>query len=185
MKNIYLIIGPSGVGKTTAVKELEKLYGFKAVKPFTDAPENCQNSGEQTFISTAEFEALHNVCFYSAAKEHRCAVTTEMIDASDVFVTGIYGAEYLRKHYRGNKGIITICLTQFPGVLRERMLSRGDPEEAIEQKLSEDALDFEGVEDIADAIIFAGELDKTVRAVKTCIDNRETRASFEKKILLA
>lgn len=38
MKNIYLIVGPSGSGKSSVARELEKRYGFGEIQSYTERP---------------------------------------------------------------------------------------------------------------------------------------------------
>ena len=35
LNNLYLIVGPSGVGKSTIANELTKRYGYFQVNPYT------------------------------------------------------------------------------------------------------------------------------------------------------
>ena len=38
MKNIYLLVGPSGSGKSSVARELEKRYGFGEIQSYTERP---------------------------------------------------------------------------------------------------------------------------------------------------
>ena len=71
MKNIYLIAGPSGVGKTTVAQELCKQYGYKEVVSYTDRAPRYPGETGHVFLLPEEFNRLPKLCAYTEFAGHR------------------------------------------------------------------------------------------------------------------
>ena len=80
MRNIYLFVGPSGVGKTTIVEKLSRDYGFSVVSSYTDRPMRYDGETGHVFLTKEEFDALPELCAYTEFNGHRYGVTSDMVD---------------------------------------------------------------------------------------------------------
>lgn len=148
LKNIYLIVGPSGSGKTTIASVLEKAFGLKAVESYTTRPPRYEGERGHIFVSDEEFDALGPMCAYTEYNGYRYGVTADIIDTHDIYVIDPYGVKYLVEHYEGNKLIVPIRIYAPWKVRLERMKQRGDSEEEIYKRESQDDISFgEGSDD--------------------------------------
>ena len=139
VKNIYLVSGPSGVGKSTTCAKLEELYGYKQMYSYTDRAPRFENEPGHVFLSEKEFDKLEHLVAYTEYNGHRYGATSEMVDDCDLYVIDPPGVEELREKYSGTKGIVTIGLTASVDELRRRMKLRGDKDDAINARLAHDA----------------------------------------------
>jgi guanylate kinase len=142
MKNIYLIVGPSGVGKTTVANELARLYGYKVVQSYTTRPPRYENEPGHIFVNEEEFNALGELCAYTEYNGCKYGVPQTMVDECDLYIIDPPGVEYLREHYHGGKKIVVIGLYAEVDKLRHRMKKRGDSNEEIEARLKNDRVVF-------------------------------------------
>ena len=148
LKNIYLIVGPSGSGKTSIANELQTTYGYKAVESYTTRPPRYDGERGHIFISDEEFDALGPMCAYTEYNGYRYGVTSDIIDAHDIYVIDPYGVKHLAEHYEGKKLLIPIRIYAPWKVRLERMRQRGDSEEEIYKRESQDNYSFgEGSDD--------------------------------------
>lgn len=138
MKNIYLIIGASGSGKTTVTELLAHDHGLKTVWSYTTRPPRYDGEEGHIFVSEEEFDRLGEMCAYTEYNGYRYGVTSEIIDQNDIYVIDPPGVSYLKQHYKGHKGLVTIFLDISEEIRRKRMEARGDDPEAIERRLEMD-----------------------------------------------
>lgn len=153
MKNkILCIIGRSGSGKTTIAEKLEK-RGFTAVQSYTTRKPRFEGERGHTFVTDEEFDKLENILAYNEYNGARYCTTMEQIDNSDVYVVDIPGLKMLREKYHGLKRIVAAGLMVSEGVARDRMLSRGDSNEKVKSRISEDNTAFADLGNCCDFII--------------------------------
>ena len=138
MKNIYLIIGASGSGKTTVTELLARDHGLKTVWSYTTRPPRYEGEEGHIFVSDEEFDQLGEMCAYTEYNGYRYGVTSEIIDQNDIYVIDPPGVSYLKQHYKGHKGLVTVFLDISEEIRRKRMETRGDDPEAIERRLEMD-----------------------------------------------
>ena len=178
MKNIYLIVGPSGVGKTTLAENLEKRYGYKALKSYTDRAPRNEDDNSHTFVSKEKFERLLNgnqLCEYVEFAGHHYAADRKQIDESDLSVVEPSGVREIKNHYNGDKGIFVIGLHQTPAELRRRMLERGDSKEEVALRVKEDKVVFDDLQDISDLYLLAEGEEQLTETVNSFIREHENR----------
>lgn len=159
MKNVYLIIGPSGVGKTTAAEGLEERYGYKAIKSYTTRPPRYEGEASHIFVDPFQFSEL-DVIAYNIKNGYEYGITASLLDTHDIFVVEPSGVKDVKRRYCGTKGIKVIALTLDNESLKARMKSRGDLAQGISDRMSEEA--EEDFESIADVVISTDKLPEQV-----------------------
>lgn len=138
MKNIYLIVGASGSGKTTVTELLAHDHGLKTVWSYTTRPPRFKGEEGHIFVSEEEFDQLGEMCAYTEYNGYRYGVTSEIIDKSDIYVIDPPGVSFMKAHYKGSKGIVVVFLDISEEIRRKRMEARGDDPKAIERRLEMD-----------------------------------------------
>lgn len=172
MNNLYLIVGPSGVGKTSVVEKLCKDYGYSPIESYTDRPPRYEGEKGHVFVTTTELNALEPFAYTKHDGFGYC-VTKELIDKADLFVVDISGVLFLKEHYRGPKGIFVIGLTQDPFVLRRRMKKRGDSESTIAQRLASDTTAFADLYKHSDTFVQVSHIGATAEYINEFIQFHE------------
>lgn len=175
MRNIYLIVGRSGVGKTTVVQELSKRYGYKEVQSYTTRPPRYEGETGHIFITSEEFDRLENVCAYTEFMGNRYGVTSDIIDENDLYVIDPCGVEYMSINYKGNKGIVVIGITEDVQTLYDRMIARGDTHDHAIERLYHDNEAFKNLPHISDVIFRNRIIEDTVQNIHSFIENEEKK----------
>lgn len=147
MNNIYLIVGRSGVGKTTVVNLLRDRYGYMSVESYTDRPMRMENETGHEFLSAEEFNEIGEMVAYTEFDGHRYGATADMIEENDLYVIDPAGVDYFREHYHGEKGYRVIYLYNHPIVVASRIQKRSASEEEAARRLQQDSLIFARMEE--------------------------------------
>ena len=174
MKNLYCIVGPSGVGKTTIVEELYRRFGYKAVASYTTRPPRCEGEEGHVFVNDVQFDALTDKVAFTEFAGYRYCVTRAQLADCDLYVIDPAGVKELLRHDVG-KPVRVIGITVSPTLLRERMRARGDSEENIEKRLDHDKEAFKEMADIADVVFQNICLDRTICDICTYIEKEENK----------
>lgn len=125
MKNIYLIVGRSGSGKTTITEALESKYSLKSIQSYTTRPKRNENETGHIFVSDAEFDALTNMVAYTEFNKFRYCATTKQVETHDLYVIDPNGVKYFFDHYKGNKNAKVIYIDVSVLTCFDRMEKRG------------------------------------------------------------
>jgi len=150
---IFLIVAPSGAGKTTIVKELEKRQGLKSISSYTTRKQRYPNEYGHIFVTEEEFDKLENICAYTEIQGKRYGATSEQVDANELYVIDIAGVDYFRKHYKGNKDVKVIYIKTSKVNCFLRMSKRGDTIEQALNRINIDEETFANAESKADYIV--------------------------------
>ena len=150
MKNIYLIIAPSGAGKTAITNILEENYGLKSIQSYTTRPPRYEGETGHTFITNEEFDKLTDILAYTEFCGNRYCATAEQVNENDLYVIDPKGVEYLKSHYSGTKTVKVIFINSEVSARYERMVARAKSggashEEAVDsalKRISNDAHEF-------------------------------------------
>lgn len=149
-KIIFLIIAPSGAGKTTIESILKRKYGLKSIQSYTTRQPRYEGEPGHIFVSEEEFDRLENKIAYTEFCNFRYCAIAKQVEECDLYVIDPQGVEYFRQHYKGDKQIRTIYINTKLSTRYERMLQRekdnGTPhipavEKALE-RISNDTIEF-------------------------------------------
>ena len=142
---MIILCGASASGKTVTALELQRKYGLKkAITTTTREKRVGETDGvEYFFISKDEFQkrlkenrfvesSLYNGNYYGCGIDQVADDKVVVLDPN-----GLHSFKKLQ-----NKNVITFLLIADEKTRRERMVSRGDKEENIEQRIINDVVDF-------------------------------------------
>ena len=126
MKNIFLIVGCSGSGKTTITEQLEQKYGLKSIQSYTTRAKRSENETGHIFVSDNEFDKLTNLVGYTAFAGNRYCATAEQVETHDLYVIDPKGVDYFMKSYNGSKTAKVIYIDSDIITRYKRMRSRAE-----------------------------------------------------------
>ena len=152
-KNIYLLVGESGNGKTAVAEELEKRYGLTSIRSYTTRPKRSPDEAGHVFVSNEEFDKLDDLVAYTEFDKFRYGTTADQIEQNSLYIIDPAGVTYFKEHYLGNKHPYVIYLDT---PMKERILrmhSRGDTDTQIVQRVINDIDAFDNVLEFSDASI--------------------------------
>ena len=142
---MIILVGASASGKTVTALELQKKYGLKkAVTTTTREKRVGETDGvEYFFITKEEFQkklaenkfvesSLYNGNYYGCGIDQVADDKVVVLDPN-----GLHSFKKLK-----NKNIVTFLLIADESTRRERMVSRGDKKENIDQRITNDVVDF-------------------------------------------
>jgi guanylate kinase len=168
-------VGESGSGKTTIVEELQKQYNLKTIQSYTTREKRSQNETGHIFVTDEEFDKLKDICGFTNFNGSRYCATSEQVDSADLYVIDVWGVDYFKEHYKGNKIPRVVYISTTPQMRESRMLKRGDKKQQVLQRLEHDKIAFQGVEKLADLIVVNDNLDKSIKTIWKYINNNEVK----------
>lgn len=126
MNSIYLIVAPSGAGKTTIVDFLESNYGLKSINSYTTRRPRFDGETGHIFVSDEEFDKLTDMVAYTMFDNNRYCATVEQVEENDLYVIDPKGVEFFKQHYNGNKQVKVIYIESDITTRYERMRQRAE-----------------------------------------------------------
>lgn len=157
MKNIYLLVGESGSGKTTIQKMLELSHDLIPLKSYTTRPPRDKNEDNHTFAIAEDLKKLQNIVAYTEFCGNEYCATAEQVETTDTYVIDPAGIDFMKKAYRGEKGIKIIYITSPIHTRIERMQQRGESFSNIMERIVNDAIEFRRIDQKADYIAHNGD----------------------------
>lgn len=187
---IYLLIGKSGVGKSTILKRLKEDGIVKPIVTCTTRP--CRfgeiDGLDYHFMTDEEFyEARRNNKFlewtsYKVANGETWyygSLLEDFEDTSDrAIIVNPAGLKPIKREckLRGIK-TKTILLTCDPNILQSRLIKRRDNPYELKRRTQADAIDFQNIEDLVDITIHTDtDINTTIEQVIKII-NKEKKIS--------
>lgn len=174
---IFLIVAPSGAGKTTLITELEKQFGLKSIQSYTTRLPRYENEVGHTFVSKDFFNTIRqNLVAYTLYNGFEYGVTSQQIDDSDLYVVDPKGVEFFKNNYIGDKQYKIIYLDSDIATRIKRMEDRFSKDNNIDilnyiemlpkirenfdvimTRIKNDIIDFSGMKQKSDICILNNE----------------------------
>lgn len=165
LKNLYLICGKSGSGKTYVADKLRNERGYSILKSYTTRKPRHESDDDHIYVSVSDYYATKETGEIAAATyfNHNfyCA-TRDQLSSSDLYVIDKDGIESLKELDGFNRNIVVIYIDTSEDVRMKNMRLRGDSSSKIGERLSHDEAAFKGIEDLADFIVDGDDMNKWV-----------------------
>ena len=138
LKNIYILIGASGSGKTKISEILTNEFHLKPLVSYTTRAPRFTKEDNHIFITVDEFHRITNKAaetFY--AGNYYCA-TKSQVEHSDIYTLDVDGLKSFKKLYNGSKGYKIIYVDVSNELRIDRMVHRGDSLQEIKKRVEAD-----------------------------------------------
>lgn len=139
---IYLLVGPSGAGKTTVANLLKEEYNWRVLDSYTTRRPRFDGETGHTFCTKDEFDALPDKVASVEFDGNWYCATAEQVENSDVYVIDPEGVNSFLDRYNGGKIPVIIFLQVSNEIAFKRMQERGDSADAITQRINHDTAKF-------------------------------------------
>lgn len=176
MKNIYLIMGASGSGKTTIAKKLKELYGYTSVSSYTTRQPRSDGEEGHIFITKSEFDKLTDIVAYTEYDGNFYASTAEQINNNDLYIIDPDGVHNFNNSYHGAKNAVVIYIKTSLTTRMKRLEDR-DGFDAALKRIETDIIAFRNAELLADKVVYNDDLsvEEAVRLVGQYIQDCESQ----------
>ena len=109
LKNLYVVMGRSGCGKTTIAEAFREYDGCTQAESYTDRPKRYEGEVGHRFVTKEEFDALEGKLLATNFSDYRYTMTKKLIDEADLIVLDPSGVKELKETY-SEREIIVIGL---------------------------------------------------------------------------
>lgn len=173
MKNIYVLTGMSGVGKTSVINEILKTDSFCYPKMYTTRPMRKQITDGKIHIDEDSYRKLPHKVVEFIYNQHKYAITDSEVQKANIFDLAPSGFRSLKENYNGSKRIIIIYVWIDKYERIKRMKERGESEESIYSRLQYEKIEYQNVEKDADYTIKNDDFGKCVNKILSIIASNE------------
>lgn len=135
---LFLFVGKSASGKTTAANHLEVKKGYKQVQSYTTRPPRFENEIGHIFVTEEDFNNLGELAAYTEYNGNKYGVTAKIIDESNIYVIDIPGIKTLLQNYHSDRKIIVFYFDASIRTRIDRMIDRHDSDMAIVSRIYND-----------------------------------------------
>ena len=138
---LYLFVGKSASGKTTAADLLERRYGYKQVYSYCTRKPRYEGEIGHVFISEDEFKQLGELAAYTFYHQCHYGTTFKQLDECSIYVIDPAGVKSLLKKLSDRDSERAICIFYFDSAVStriDRMIDRGDSDMQIIARLRND-----------------------------------------------
>lgn len=153
MKNIYVLTGMSGVGKTSVINEILKGGSFCYPKMYTTRPIRERMNDGKIHIDEDSYEKLPHKVVEFVYNHYKYAITDNEVRKANIFDLAPSGFRSLKENYIGDKKIIIIYVWIDECERIKRMKERGENEENIYARLQYEKIEYRNIYEETDYII--------------------------------
>lgn len=176
---MIIIIGKTASGKDTILNELIK-HGYHKMIIYTTRPMRVGEIQDKTyhFISENKFLDMVNKGLFLEYKSYKTVDGTwyygsliddyENSDDKTIIILNPYGYKELLKITNISHKAIYIYANNL--TIKERLAKRGDKKEEADRRLKQDNIDFKGIENMVDKIIYNNSNDNIGNIVNKILD---------------
>ena len=178
---IYVLLGKTASGKDTIASKLAK-KGLKRVVTYTTRPpRKGEKEGENYhFITNDEFERLTSSGFFAEWRSYDTidgvwyygsSVDSYDTDEDRIIILNPDGFRQIKK-ILNTENIKSIYVYSNIETIKNRLKKRGDKKEEAERRIEHDLIDFKGLENEVDKIVYNNEddnLDDVVQKILSYI----------------
>lgn len=176
-KNLYILVGPSGAGKTTVFDILVENFGFVPVRSYTTRQPRFYGENSYRFVTEEQFFAAGEMVTGMVYHGNRYGATAGVIDDGDLYIVEPSGVYNLLSKYH-NRKVVVIGITCSLKTLEARLYARGDKPDNIKARLEGDCTQFGMMTDFCDVVFRnEGPLCDLVESVTNYIDMWERRTT--------
>lgn len=176
LKNFYLIVGPSGSGKSSIIHQLQEKYNFIPLLSYTTRKPRYDGENGYIFVTPEEFSELGIDVAYTKFDDNEYGTTQNRVDNSDLYIVDPNGVKYFQETYSNtSRKVIVIGIQAMEIVRARRMLARGDTPQTVARRLQNDFISFAHIHNICNKVIYneGDNIDNAVQAVYDYIMERE------------
>lgn len=192
MKQLILIVGRTGSGKSTIAKAISEKRGWKQVRSYTTRPmrKGEKNGSDHIFIKPQEVAKYKNkMAAYTKIGEYEYFTTWKVLNKCDLYVIDPKGVHELQENMKKAKKeeafqLITVYVEIPKRIQQERLNKRGDQPDVVKKRIAAEDRQFSDFEtelsqmENAIRITNAGTLAETVDEILEAID-RKKYADYE------
>lgn len=169
MKNIYVLTGMSGVGKTSVINEIIKAGSFYYPKMYTTRPIREHIIDGKIHVDENSYEKLPHKVVEFLYNQHKYAITDSEVQKANIFDLAPSGFRSLKENYNGDKQIkvIYIWIDEYERI--RRMKERGENQESIYSRLQYEKIEYQNIEKDADYTIKNDDFEKCINKILSII----------------
>lgn len=162
LKNLYLICGKSGSGKTYVANRLSNEYGYKILKSYSTRQPRNKYDDDHIYSNVSEyydFKDANKIAAWSKYDHTFYWATYNQVNSSDLYIIDKHGIETLRESHPKRPCVVIYIDTSYEN-RTNNMCLRGDHKSQIKRRLENDEDLFEGIEHYADFIVDGNDMHK-------------------------